>query len=160
MQNKNKRRLWASWGPNWEHSFNYIPCMYIYIYIYILYLVNLLLSMVCNTYIYIYIALNYIQFICILYIYIIHVYIYIRVGRNWTRNVIIASEARVLKVSLPASWGKNWEHHHSTIVLRGLRKALNWAPIMPQDVRLSSSYTPDRCCFFLLLTDLNCQAII
>ena len=52
-----------------------------------------------------------------------------------------------------SSWGPNWGPplklpiHHSTVVMRGLRAALNWDPIMPGTASLSGSYGLVRCCF-------------
>ena len=46
---------------------------------------------------------------------------------------------------LSASWGPPWNSskHYRTMVLRGLREALNWSPIMPD-----SSISESKCNFF------------
>ena len=38
--------------------------------------------------------------------------------------------------------------HHSNILLRGLRRDINCAPMMLRDAGLSDSYTSDRCYIF------------
>ena len=39
----------------------------------------------------------------------------------------------------------NFLDHHSTIVFRGLRRVLNWSPIMPRDASLSCVMCHTRC---------------
>ena len=63
----------------------------------------------------------------------------------WGITVLESSVSRHHGAQLRLSWKPS--NHQSTIILRGLRRALNLSPIMPGNASHSDSYRSDRYCF-------------